>query len=99
MLQGKGWEYQLYPLALFCCALGPGAPRSRGAGADGPRPFDLFGRSSARGALAIFAVTVLVLGAKGVDALDEPWIADKARRVAAITRDLGRSLRPAPPCR
>ncbi len=38
--------------------------------------------------LALFAATVLVLGAKGVDALEEPWIADKARRVAAITRDL-----------
>jgi len=31
---------------------------------------------------------VIVLGAKGVEALDAPWIADKARRVAAIARDL-----------
>jgi hypothetical protein len=42
------------------------------------------------GALALFAATVLVLGVKGVDALDEWWIGDKARRVAAVTRDLGR---------
>jgi hypothetical protein len=32
---------------------------------------------------------VIVLGAKGVDATDAPWIAEKAHRVAAITRDLG----------
>jgi hypothetical protein len=39
-------------------------------------------------ALAIFAAVVTVLGAKGVDAIDEPWIARKAGLVSALTRDL-----------
>src|SRR4029450_8359589 len=36
----------------------------------------------------LFAATGLVLGAKGVAAVDAPWIDDKARRVAALARDL-----------
>jgi hypothetical protein len=39
-------------------------------------------------ALAVWALVVLVLGAKGVDAREPDWIAEKARRVTAITRDL-----------
>ncbi len=91
-LQGKGWEYQLYPLAVFLCVLASFALRRLtldawqhvGHPAIEPRAAGL--RRAA--GLALFAATVLVLGAKGVDALEEPWIADKARRVAAITRDL-----------
>jgi len=45
-------------------------------------------------ALVLFAATAMVLGAKGVDALEEPWIADKARRVAALTRDLASRVPP-----
>ena len=45
-------------------------------------------------ALVLFAATAMVLGAKGVDALEEPWIADKARRVAALTRDLAPRVPP-----
>ncbi len=56
VLQGKGWEYHLYPLAFF---------------------------------VVLFAATTLVLGAKGVEAMDAEWIDAKARRVAVITRDLG----------
>src|SRR5439155_18796575 len=84
-LQGKGWEYHLYPLVLFLSALAPFALTSLGA----------LGRSSSmlvrrrRAALVVVAAAVLTLWAKGVDALDVPWIAEKARRVAAITRDLG----------
>src|SRR5262249_21238344 len=37
---------------------------------------------------------VMVLGAKGVEALDPPWIADKARRVDAVARDLARIAPP-----
>jgi len=91
VLQGKGWEYQLYPLVLFCCALAPAAVLSWRR-ADWPRILDLFGDLfGARRpiALAVWALLVVVLGAKGVEALDAPWIAEKARRVAAITRDLG----------
>jgi hypothetical protein len=83
-LQGKGWEYQLYPLVLFCCALAPAAVASWRR-ADGPRrPI----------ALALWILLVVVLGAKGVAALDAPWIAEKARRVTAITRDVGRLAPP-----
>ena len=87
VLQGKGWEYQLYPLVLFCCALAPAAVLSWRR-ADRPRVFDLFGARRPI-ALAAWALLVVVLGAKGVEALDAPWIAETARRVAAITRDLG----------
>lgn len=84
--QGKGWEYQLYPLIVFCCALAPAAVVAwRPAG--WPRALDLFGARRPL-ALAAWALLAVVLGAKGVEALDAPWIAEKARRVAAITRDL-----------
>ena len=92
VLQGKGWEYQLYPLVLFCCALAPAAVLSWRR-ADWPRIFDLFGARRPI-ALAVWTLLVVVLGAKGVEALDAPWIAEKARRVAAITRDLGRLVPP-----
>jgi hypothetical protein len=83
-LQGKGWEYHLYPLALFLCvlvafAVKPAATeRRQGLALAFRRPV----------ALVAWAMLVVVLGAKGVDAVDAPWIAEKARRVAALTRDL-----------
>ena len=86
VVQGKGWEYQLYPLIVFCCALAPAAVVAWRP-ADWPRVRDLFGARRPL-ALAAWALLVIVLGAKGVEALDAPWIAEKARRVAAITRDL-----------
>ncbi len=81
-LQGKGWEYHLYPLALFLCALLPfavGGPEWRHAASLALRR---------RAGLAVLAALVVTLGAKGVDAVDAPWIADKARRVAALSHDL-----------
>jgi hypothetical protein len=86
VVQGKGWEYQLYPLVLFCCALAPAAV-VRWRPDEWPRLLDLFG---ARRVVAVtaWALLVLVLGAKGVEALDAPWIAQKARRVTSIERDL-----------
>lgn len=84
--QGKGWEYQLYPLIVFCCALAPSAVVAWRP-ADWPRALDLFGARRPL-ALAAWALLAIVLGAKGVEALDAPWIAEKARRVTAITRDL-----------
>jgi len=91
-LQGKGWEYQLYPLALFLCALAPTAVARRG---DAPvlRRVSLGG--ARRGiALAVWALLVIVLGAKGVEAREPAWIAEKARRVDALTRDLAPLVRP-----
>ena len=97
-LQGKGWEYQLYPLAVFLCALAPFALRRLSVAAwerhghpSMPVRFPGLRRAAA---LVLFAATAMVLGAKGVDALDEPWIADKARRVAALTRDLAPRVPP-----
>jgi hypothetical protein len=93
-LQGKGWEYHLYPLVFFLCALTAPALALRGPGADegaaaAPRGWPLAPRQLAHAATVIlFAATVLVLGAKGVEAVDAPWIDDKARRVAALARDL-----------
>jgi len=86
-VQGKGWEYHLYPLALFLCALVPFAMAPS------------LSRSSLailrRGvALGVFVAAVLTLCAKGVDALDANWIAAKSARVASLSRDLGPLLRP-----
>jgi len=85
-LQGKGWEYQLDPLALFLCALAPAAVAWRRA--DGrPRRLDLWGARRPL-ALAAWALLLVVLVAKGVDAREPAWIVAKTRRVAALTRDL-----------
>jgi hypothetical protein len=82
VLQGKGWEYHLYPLAFFLCALA--APAGGPVAAGGPRTRELAGVA----ATVLFAATTLILGVKGVEAMDAGWIDAKARRVAAITRDL-----------
>jgi len=88
-LQGKGWEYHLYPLALFLAALVPFAVSSASP-AGSARSFRVWRR---RAAVAVLAALVVTLGAKGVDAMSIEWIPLKARRVAAITREL-RSLVP-----
>lgn len=90
-LQGKGWEYQLYPLALFLCALAPLAAVGA-ADASGALPRALELRRGV--ALVLWAGLVTVLGVKGVHALDAPWIAEKAHRVAAVTSDLRHLLPP-----
>jgi hypothetical protein len=85
--QGKGWEYHLYPLALFLCALVPFAM------VPSPSPSGL--AILRRGvAIGVFVAAVLILCAKGVDALDASWIAAKSERVASLSRDLGPLLRP-----
>jgi hypothetical protein len=90
-LQGKGWEYQLYPLALFLCALAAAAVARRPAGAPSGGALARGGRAAA---LAAWALLVLVLGAKGVEAREPEWIAEKARRVTALTRDLASLVPP-----
>jgi len=81
VMQGKGWEYHLYPLALFLCALAAPAFATRA-------------RLARAAAVVLFATTALVLGANGVEAVDAPWIDDKARRVAAVARDLAPRVPP-----
>jgi hypothetical protein len=83
-LQGKGWEYHLYPLALFLAALIPFAVSSPFLAGSG-RSLVVWRR---RAALVVLAALVVTLGAKGADAMHIDWIPLKARRVAAITRDL-----------
>jgi len=91
-IQGKGWEYQLYPLALFLCALAPAAVARRG---DEPLPRRVgLGAAPRAVALVAWAVLALVLAAKGVEAREPAWIAEKARRVDALTRDLAPLVRP-----
>jgi len=82
--QGKGWEYHLYPLALFLCVL---AASAAGIGA-GPAPRRALAGVSRAVALVVMAGTVIVIGAKGVDALDAPWIAAKSRTVTALAGEL-----------
>ena len=84
--QGKGWEYHLYPLAVFLCALGSVA-LAPASGAT-PRRWDVAPRLSRAASLAILVIAVAFLGIKGVDAADAPWIAAKERRVSALVRDL-----------
>jgi len=85
--QGKGWEYHLYPFAVFLCALAsvPLAARAKPAR---PSRWDARPALSRGLSLVLLVPAVVFLGAKGVDAADAPWIADKERRVSALTRDL-----------
>jgi hypothetical protein len=88
--QGKGWEYHFYPLALFLCALAPFALRPFAAGASRAGGARWLWWAARGGVIAVFAAAAWVLGVKGVEAMAPRWIADKAARVAAVTRDLAR---------
>ena len=98
VLQGKGWEYHLYPVTFFFCALAAPAlraPEPEATPGESPRAWPPAPREVARAASVIlFAATCLVLGAKAVEAMDAPWIDEKARRVAALARDLGPRVPP-----
>jgi Dolichyl-phosphate-mannose-protein mannosyltransferase len=86
-LQGKGWEYHLYPFAVFLCALASMPLAARAKTAE-PSRWDVAPALSRAFALAGLVLAVSLLVAKGVDAADAPWIADKERRVASLVRDL-----------
>src|SRR5262245_22147806 len=88
VVQGKGWEYHLYPAAVFAapllvCELEP-LLRAR--------------RPVAGVALAAsLVVTALMLGPKGAEAAaaaHDGWIAAKEHRVSAIVADLRGRLAP-----
>jgi hypothetical protein len=82
--QAKGWEYHLYPLAAFAAVVlfseTRGFLESRGA--------------AAAAFLACVTVATVLLGLKGVEAADAPWITAKARRVSAVVADLEGRLGP-----
>lgn len=94
--QGKGWEYHLYPLALFLCALAGAALTAVPARPPAPSPPRPALRAALRQGfpLGLLVVLVLSLGARALDALDVPWIARKERRVSALTRDLAMLVPP-----
>jgi hypothetical protein len=78
-VQGKGWEYQLYPLALFLVA----------CGAAGFAVALERGRPALAGLLvASLVVSAGVLGVKGARNREPVWIAAKRARVAAVTAAL-----------
>jgi hypothetical protein len=87
VLQGKGWEYHLYPLAVFICVLAslPLAERAKAAEPSRWAPAPSLSRAFS---LAVLVLVVSLLVTKGMDAADAPWIADKERRVASLVRDL-----------
>jgi 4-amino-4-deoxy-L-arabinose transferase-like glycosyltransferase len=86
-IQGKGWEYHFYPLAVFLCALAsvPLAAQVKQATSWRARPVPALSRALA---LAMLVVAVGLLGIKGVEAADARWIAEKEARVSALARDL-----------
>jgi hypothetical protein len=80
-VQGKGWEYHLYPLAVFLCALASVALAAR------PER-DQSWRFSRALASVVLVIAVALLGVKGVEAADARWIAGKEARVSSLARDL-----------
>jgi hypothetical protein len=86
-LQGKGWEYHLYPFAVFLCALAS-MPLAAPAKTAEPSRWAAASALSRAITLAVLALAVSLLATKGVDASDAPWIAEKERRVASLVRDL-----------
>lgn len=85
-VQGKGWSYHLYPVAIFLCAMAPSAVMRSTASAGPRRPLPFRHRHIwAQGALAIL---VVVLTVKAVGGLVPPWTSAKVGLVRALTRDL-----------
>jgi hypothetical protein len=78
-LQGKGWEYHLYPFALFAIALG-----AAGLGTAVGR-----GRQVATALLLLaFGISAAGLAAKGARNLDPAWLRAKTMRAHAVARAL-----------
>jgi len=83
-VQGKGWEYHLYPLAAFAAvALFAEIERL----VEGSRP-------AALPVAACVVAAAIMLGLKGVEASDAAWIASKQHRVEALVADLDGRIGP-----
>jgi hypothetical protein len=85
VMQGKGAEYHLHPVAAFACLLA----------------FSVFAPAVATRrpwltvSVAVTLLAALVLVAtKGLEASNAPWMWDEERRVRVLTEDLGRRLAP-----
>ncbi len=79
--QGKGWEYHLYPLAVFLCALASVPIAARAERAQSV-PW------SRALASVVLVIAVALLAVKGVEAADARWITEKEARVSSLVRDL-----------
>jgi hypothetical protein len=83
VVQGKGWEYHLEPLAAFASVLlfseVAAALRSRPALVGAPL-------------IAGLTILVVLLGGTGGDNAEADWIWDKERQVRLLTEDLGPRL-------
>ena len=83
--QGKGWEYHLYPLAVFTALL-TAAELSTLVAAR---------RWLGAGALAsVLAASLLLLGAKAIEAAPAAWWWDRERTVSELESDLRTRLVP-----
>jgi hypothetical protein len=77
--QGKGWEYHLYPLALFTVALGA---------AGLPAALDTRRRLVTGALVAGLGVATVALAAKGMQNVDPDWIRQKHARAHAAAAGL-----------
>jgi len=92
LVQGKHWEYHLYPLAAFAALL---------AFAEldvlARTGTDVLPRARRAPAIAlglVLTALALALSVKGVDASDAPWARDKVQTVASVVRDVAPLLGP-----
>lgn len=89
-LQSKGYDYHLYPLAMFLCLLSTIALAPETPGARISRV-----RVPARGlGVVVLAAVVVVLGGRGLQKLNRPWDDQRARRVNQVVEDLQKLLPP-----
>jgi hypothetical protein len=79
--QGKGWEYHLYPLAVFLCVLaGVALTVPAGASARGLlRPL---------AAVALAGAVIVVLHTKAVEVMHSPLVTMMEQRVTTLSREL-----------
>ncbi len=83
-IQGKGWEYHLYPLMGFAAPLATSWV-DRLPAEGGRRARAALSQAALLGGLVLLTV---VLGLKGVEAAEPQWIALKERRVQSLVADL-----------
>jgi Dolichyl-phosphate-mannose-protein mannosyltransferase len=93
LLQFKGYDYHLYPLACFLCML---AGLAVAPDARAPRRWPARLRASAGGlpVAAVLAIALVVMAARGVERVNQPWEAQRAQRVDAVVADLRKLLGP-----
>ena len=92
-LQAKGYNYHLYPFACFLCllaglAMTPDPPGARSW------PARVRGYAGGLPAALALALTLIVMGERGLVWMNEPWDANRAERVDAVVADLRKVLPP-----